>query len=210
MNNDYNFSVKRKRPEEIYDRVQDYYKGENLFRYAKSKSMIKIQEKITVRALELLNLSNKNSLILDAGCGPGFTSIYLREIGHSVIALDIISEFLYFYDIKELNPIAADMCFPPFKSSSFDAIISISALQWIYRKLNNKVMHNKLVSLAKSFNNILKKNSKAIFQFYPKAKTIMDEIGKIFIDNTNFSGKFVIDNPNNPKKRKIFLVLKKE
>jgi len=102
------------------------------------------------------------------------------------------------------------MCYPPFKANSFDAIISISALQWIYRGLNNKEMHFLLINLAKSFYNILKKNSKAVFQFYPKNNTIMEKIGDIIIKSTPFEGKFIIDNPYNPKKRKIFLVIKKK
>ncbi len=208
MKDEYNFFVKRKGPEEKYPKVFDYFKGKTLSRYALSKSLMKIQQKITIRALEILNLKNKNSLILDAGCGPGFTSIYLKEIGYNVVALDIITEFLYFYDLNDLNPISADMCFPPFRSNSFDAIISISALQWIFRALNNESMRNQLVNLARYFHDILKPNSKAVFQFYPQNDAIMKEIGKIFSNNANFTGNFVIDNPNNPKKRKIFLIVK--
>ena len=54
--------------------------------------------------------------------------MYLKEIGHNVVTLDVIKDFLYFYDIRDLNPIIGDMCFPPFKPNIFDAIISISAL----------------------------------------------------------------------------------
>ena len=94
MNSEFKFEVKRKRPEEIYEKVSDYFKGEILSNYAKSKSLMRIQEKITARALELLELKDKNLLILDAGSGPGFTSIYLQEVGYQVVALDIISDFL--------------------------------------------------------------------------------------------------------------------
>ena len=171
---------------------------------------MRIQEKITIRALEILELKQERLLILDAGCGPGFASAYLKEIGHDVVALDVIYEFLGFYDIKEFNPIVSDMSSTPFRNESFDAIISISALQWIYREINNKIMKEKLVNLAQSLFNVLKPNSRAIFQFYPKNNDIMEEIGKIFADNTKFMGNFVIDNPNNPKKRRIFLLLTKE
>ena len=209
MNSDFNFEIKRKRPEEIYEKVSDYFKGEVLSNYAKSKSLMRIQEKITARALELLELKDKNLLILDAGSGPGFTSIYLQEVGYQVVALDIIPDFLYFYDIKELNPILSDMCFFPFQKNTFDAIISISALQWIYRDLNNEIRRNKLIQLAKNTEKILKPNSKAIFQFYPKNNLIMEAVGKIFAENTNLDGRFIIDNPDNPKKRRIFILLNK-
>ena len=210
MNKNYRFKVKRKRPEEIYNSVNDYFKGDTLVNYAKSKSLMKIQEKITIRALELLDLSEKEKLILDAGCGPGFASIYLKEMGYDVVALDIISEFLYFYDIKELNPIVADMCLLPFKSNIFDAIISISALQWVYRDSKNEKMKIKLIHLARSIDYVLKPNSKAIFQFYPKDNVVMKVIGKIFTEITDLEGNFIIDNPNNAKKRRIFLLLKKK
>ena len=210
MKNSYNFEVKRKRPEELYDKVSDYFKGDILINYARSKSLMHIQEKITIRSLEILDLKSKNDLILDAGSGPGFTSIYLNEIGYNVIALDIISDFLSFYDIRELNPLSADMSFLPFQPNTFDAIISISALQWIYRDLKNEIMKYKLINLAKCLYNVLKPNSKAIFQFYPKNNLIMKAIGKIFTGYTNLNGNFIIDNPNNAKKRTIFLLLKKE
>lgn len=210
MNDEYRFEVKKERPEETYENVTDYYRGGILSNYAKSKSMMRIQERITIRALEILDLDSTEMLILDAGCGPGFASIYLKEIGYKVVALDLISEFLYFYNIKDVNPLAADMCYLPFKSNTFDAIISISALQWIYRGFRNKKMQNKLDYLANDINNVLKPKGKAIFQFYPKNNLIMKEIGKILIKNSNLRGTFIIDNPNNQKKRKIFLSLNKQ
>ena len=210
MKDSYHFEVKRKRPEELFDKVSDYFKEDILKNYARSKSLMHIQEKITIRSLELLDLRLKSGLILDAGCGPGFTSTYLKEIGYNVVALDIISEFLYFYDIKDLNPLAADMCFLPFQPNIFDAIISISALQWIFRDKSNDLMKLKLIYLSKNIEKVLKPKSKAIFQFYPKNNLIMKEIGKILIKNTNLRGTFIIDNPNNKKKRKIFLLLNKE
>ena len=151
MNNNYDFNVKRKRPEEIYSEVSDYFKGDVLKQYATSKSMIKTQEKITIRALELLSIEKTDALILDAGSGPGFASMYLNEIGYKTVAVDLISTFLFYYNIKELNPIVADMCFSPFKPNIFDAIISISALQWIYRDINNEQMNLMLKNLSKSF-----------------------------------------------------------
>jgi len=209
MDGEFNFNVKRKRPEEEYEKVSDYFKGDTLRKYASSKSMIRIQEKITIRALELLNLKNKDALILDAGCGPGFAAIYLKELGYRIVALDLIPEFLSFYEINDINPINSDMCFTPFQPNTFDAIISISALQWVFRDIDNKNMQFLLTNLSRSFFHILKPNSRIVFQFYPKSKVLMDSIGKIIANNTEFTGNFVIDNPNQSKKRKIFLLLDK-
>ncbi|MFX0007633.1 MAG: class I SAM-dependent methyltransferase [Candidatus Hermodarchaeota archaeon] len=209
MSEKFSFDVKKKRPEEIYSHPSDYFKGEILEQYATSKSIMKIQERITIRALEILKLNDKDRFILDAGTGPGFAAMYLNEIGYKTVAIDIITEFLNYYDIKDLNPIASDMCFPPFRPNVFDAIISISSLQWIYREINNNSMKDQIINLAKYFHLILKPKKKVIFQFYPKNKSILDSIGKIFLRETGFSGYFIIDNPKSPKKRKIFLILEK-
>ncbi len=210
LSDDYFFNVKRKRPEELYEKASDYFDLETISNYAKSKAIMRTQRKITLRALEILELQKNHCLILDAGCGPGFAAIYLNELGHATIALGFISDFLKFYNIKDLNPILADMCSPPFQTQIFDAIISISALQWIYKDSNLEKKHFDLIGLFKSFYSILKPNGKAVFQFYPKNKAILDDIGDIIAENTKFKGNFIIDNPNNPKKRKIFLILKKE
>jgi ubiquinone/menaquinone biosynthesis C-methylase UbiE len=210
LSDNFNFNIKKRRPEEIYNSSLDYFRGDILKQYASSKNIMKIQEKITIRALEILNLSKKDNFILDAGTGPGFTAMYLNEMGYKTVAIDIISEFLNYYDIKNLNPVASDMCFPPFKPHIFDAIISISSLQWIYKDINNKSMKEQIINLAKSFYIILKPKKKVIFQFYPKSKDIIDRIGKIFLKETEFSGHFIIDNPKSPKKRKIYLFLEKD
>lgn len=210
MSNDYFFNVKRKRPEELFESALDYFNNLTLSNYAKSKSIMRTQRKLTLRALEILELKKDHCLILDAGCGPGFVAMNLDELGHKVITLDIIIDFLKFYDIKDLNPIQSDMCYPPFQPSIFDAIISISALQWIYKDLTLNKVHKDLISLFKSFFSILKPKGRAIFQFYPKNKKVLDDIGDIIAKNTSFNGNFVIDNPNSPKKRKIYLLLIKE
>ena len=209
LNNDYKFNIKRKRPEDLFENVSEYFNAETLVNYAESNSITRTQKKITIRALELLELKNNRSLILDAGCGPGFAAAYLNELGYKTVALDIISEFLKYYDIEYLNPILADMSYPPFKSDSFDSIISISALQWIIRDVESESERSILTNLFVSFYQILKPESKMIIQFYPKSTVIMDFIAEIVNNNTNFDGNFIIDNPNNPKKRKVFLLLKK-
>jgi len=209
LNKEYSFNIKRKRPEDLFENVSDYFNAETLTSYAESKSIMRTQKKIIIRALELLELKNDHSLILDAGCGPGFAASYLNELGYKTVALDIIAEFLKYYDIEHLNPILADMCYPPFKPNSFDSIISISALQWVIRDVTDKNEKLHLTNLFVSFYQILKPESKMIVQFYPKSTVIMDYIAEIVNNRTNFKGNFIIDNPNNQKKRKVYLLLKK-
>ncbi len=206
---DYYFNIKTKRPEEIYQNVFEYFKDDQIIKYSTSKSMMKIQEKITLRALEIIKIQPKD-LILDAGSGCGFSSIVLNKLGFNVVSLDIIKYLLTYYPIPELNPTLADICLTPFRDETFEAIISISALQWIYTEPNNPKMENELNDLINSFYRILKPNGKIIFQFYPKNNFIMEKIGSAFKKNNLFEGNFIIDHIKSPKKRKIFLFLKKQ
>jgi len=205
---DYYFNIKTKRPEEIYQNVFEYFKDDQIIKYSTSKSMMKIQEKITLRALEIIKIQPKD-LILDAGSGCGFSSIVLNKLGFNVVSMDIIRHLLNYYQLPEMNPVLADMCLTPFRDETFGAIISISALQWIYTDLNNPKMENDLNALFNSFYRILKPSGKIIFQFYPKNNLIMEKIGSAFKKNRFFDGNFIIDNIKSPKKRKIFLFLKK-
>ncbi len=203
MNNRNNFHIKTARPEEEHNISLEYFKGENVERYALSKAIMNIQEKITERALELLDIGHKSPRILDLGCGPGFSSLYLKLKGYNVVSLDLNSSFLYYYYLSDINPILADMTVLPFKNSSFDAVISISTLQWISK---NK---HKLYSLFKSLNDITRIGAKLVIQFYPKSNNEIDKIKEVVNLFAQFNGGFVIDNPQNPKKRKIYLLLKK-
>jgi 18S rRNA (guanine1575-N7)-methyltransferase len=210
MTDDFSFKVNKDRPEDIYERVMDYFNPERIKQYTLSKTMHRIQTKITVRALELLELRRKDSLLLDAGCGPGFASFFLREMGYQIVAFDLISQFLSYYEMGRVNPLIADMCKAPFKPKIFDGIISISALQWVYRDPLNKKMEKNFIALITTFYQILKHNSTIVFQFYPKNSQIISKMKELINLYTDFEGEFVIDMPNNPKKRKIFLVLEKQ
>jgi SAM-dependent methyltransferase len=209
MSFDNNFHVKKERPEDRIRDVRNYFRGDTLVNYAYSKNINKIQEKITKRLLELLEHKNTDKLILDAGCGPGFASFYLRHIGYKVVSLDLIANFLIIYDMSAINPVNGDMCYLPFKPNVFDAIVSISALQWIYRGKNDKLGKQRMIALVKSFHRVLKEKGKIIIQFYPKSKSLLEEIGKTFVNYSSLEGGYVVDNQSNPKKRRVFLKLSK-
>ncbi len=210
MDKEFGFNVKRERPEEEYEHVWDYFKGERLERYARSKGIQRIQTKIAARALELLDLPKKDALLLDAGCGPGFASFFLREMGYHVVSIDIISHFLYYYDFRDISRLVGDMCQLPFKPNMFDGGISISALQWIYRDIASERMESNLIDLLRSFYTVLKSGSKILFQFYPKNENVLINMKRIVNQYSKFGGGFHIDHPENPKKRRIFLELQKE
>jgi len=97
-----------------------------------------------------------------------------------------------------------------FRHRSFDLILSISAIQWVLAEKNESKRVKHLKKIADQCNLILKPKGKIIFQFYPKSDISMHEIGRIFNSTGQFNGNFIIDNPENPKKRKIFLYLEKK
>lgn len=203
------FRVKRKRPEDMFKDSEEFFKGEKISQYASSKAMMRIQHKITLRAIELLDIKKKKALILDAGSGPGFSSAFIKELGFKVVSLDINKELLNHYKIRELNPIVGDIRSTPFRSEIFDAIISISVIQWIFQPPITKTVEKGLIMMLNNFYAILKDSSKAAFQYYPKSSSLIEKMGEIIKQTTRFEGGFIIDNPNIPKKRKVFLLLKK-
>ena len=88
----------------------------------------------------------------------------------------------------------------------------------IFRDDDNNVLNipslkgdqEKIDIIAKAAASYGQPEGKAVFQFYPKSSEIMESIGNIISSHNLFAGNFVIDNPNNPKKRRVFLLLKKQ
>lgn len=86
--------------------------------------------------LQHLLLSNvEGLLILDAGCGTGWISLYLRSIGLTPIACDISSEIVRntksrFKSLRvDIPLIQCSMERLPFRESTFDSVLAISTLE---------------------------------------------------------------------------------
>lgn len=95
----------------------------------------------------------------------------------------------------------------PFKAGSFDAAISISALQWLCNA--DKSTHDPSKRLYKFFSTLfscLSRSARAVFQFYPENS---EQIELITTQATKagFYGGVVVDFPNSTKAKKYFLVL---
>ena len=196
-------------PEAEYDSPEEYYKDDILDGYTHGKSLMRIQERITKRALEIIQ-AEQPCLILDIGMGCGFSTSYLYLMGYDVVGIDLLFGMLDEYEIPELNPINSDMKLLPFRDNSFDYIMSISAFQWIIDKYDTNIRAEILKSVAKSFNRILKPKGKIVIQFYPLHQEMIKEIGTIFSDVGGFTGNFIIDNPDSSVKRKLYLYLEKK
>lgn len=162
-----------------------------------SPGMQRTQEELTLRAIELLEMTTGK--VLDIGCGTGYSTAVLHEQGFSVIGIDSSEEMVE--KAKELGVDArvADMHSLPFPDESFDAIISISTIQWSQDPK----------SLAREFQRVLRKGGKVVAQFYPANEKDAIAVAKAFAAN-GFTGGLQVDNPGSPRKKKFFLVMKRQ
>lgn len=196
------WKVKAIRPEDLCKNPPEYFTLDVIQKYAKSASMKVIQRRLINRILELMN-NPKEGRALDLGCGWGYSGELLLERGFSTSGVDIIKEFVklskskgiaaYHLSVLELTK--------KFKKESFDYIFSISMFQWLSKEEFKKA--------AEQISYVLKRNGWVGIQFYPKTETELGDLARAF-KKQGFSGRIVIDNPENPKKRTVFLVFQKK
>ncbi|CAB4252279.1 similar to Saccharomyces cerevisiae YCR047C BUD23 Methyltransferase, methylates residue G1575 of 18S rRNA [Maudiozyma barnettii] len=197
------------RPEELAP-PEIFYNDSESKKYTDSTRVQHIQAKMTLRALELLNIPD-NSFILDIGCGSGLSGeILSEEGGHMWCGVDISPSMLATGLTRDLEGdlMLQDMGVGiPFRAGTFDAAISISAIQWL---CNADTSYNDPKRrMMRFFNTLfaaLKKGGKFVAQFYPKNDDQVDQIlqaAKV----SGFNGGLVIDDPESKKNKKFYLVL---
>eukprot|EP01035_Chromulina_nebulosa_P019961 gene19961-25930_t len=199
------------RPETI-NAPELFYNETESKKYNSSSRMINIQTEITERALEMLDLpTNKPSYLLDIGCGSGLSGDVLEEHGHYWVGCDISKSML---DVAlEKQNEYGDLVYTdigqglPYRPGSFDGAISISAIQWLcYSNSSEQDPRHRLNRFFSSLYSILKRNAKAILQFYPEnaeqAVLIAQSASRV-----GFSGGLVVDYPNSSKAKKYYLCL---
>eukprot|EP00979_Chaetoceros_neogracilis_P005946 scaffold1163_cov289-Chaetoceros_neogracile.AAC.5 len=95
----------------------------------------------------------------------------------------------------------------PFRPATFDACISISALQWLcYANTKAQIPKKRLTRFFSSLYQVLRRGGRAVLQFYPEtaeqAVLISECAAKV-----GFAGGVVVDYPNSAKAKKHYLVL---
>jgi len=95
----------------------------------------------------------------------------------------------------------------PFRPATFDACISISALQWLcYSNAKGQIPKKRLTRFFSSLYQVLRRGGRAVLQFYPEtaeqAILISECAAKV-----GFAGGIVVDYPNSTKAKKHYLVL---
>jgi 18S rRNA (guanine1575-N7)-methyltransferase len=169
---------------------------------------------MTRRALELLNLKF-SSMILDIGCGSGLSGEILTSVEeddggpHTWVGMDISASML---DIALQRDVEGDLMLAdigqgvPFRAGSFDAAISISAIQWLCNADSSEV--SPTGRLSRFFNSLyssLKRGGRAVCQFYPKNEQQKTMISGAAI-KAGFGAGILEDDPET-KNSKLYLVL---
>lgn len=168
---------------------------------------------MTRRALDLLDLP-ESSLILDIGCGSGLSGEILTaaEPIHTWIGLDISSSMLSIARFQ--RDVDGDLMLGdmgqglPFRPGSFDAAISISAVQWLCNAESAHESENPDRKLKRFFDSLyvaLRRGARAVLQFYPKDVRQREMICAAAI-KAGF-GAGVLEDDGGTKSAKLYLVL---
>jgi len=205
----------------------DFYNAKESSSYAKSSRMQHIQDEITSRAIELLQLPDDHpSYILDIGCGTGMSGAVLEREGHFWLGVDVSRGMLDEVDAGDESDdetstqsnkkpkggggdlLEHDMGTGlPFQPQTFDSAISISALQWLcYSNSADQNPKQRLLRFFSSLYLVLKRTGRAVLQFYPETGEQAVLISEC-ASRVGFAGGVVVDYPNSTKAKKHYLVL---
>jgi 18S rRNA (guanine1575-N7)-methyltransferase len=191
-----------------------HYNDTEARKYTTSSRIQTIQAAMTHRALELLDLQSP-SFILDIGCGSGLSGEILSDISlseggpHVWAGMDISPSML---DVALQRDVEGDLFLAdmgqgvPFRAGTFDAAISISAIQWLCNAESSET--SPAGRLARFFNGLyasLKRGGRAVCQFYPKNDVQKQMITSAAV-KAGFGAGLLEDDPET-KNAKTYLVL---
>ena len=202
----------------------DSYIGDAAVEYDSLKWMERNQKETTLKCLEYLFdeklgeiglKQEKKALILDLGCGTGYSSEILIENGYRVIGVDILDDMILQakkkktkLDYIDLDLILADISYLPFRNNVFNHGLSISAYNFVtYGIHDQSKKKNRLNNTAKDLNKILKTNGRLIIEFYPQSDTELGLFSSSFTKN-GFEGYMIKKNPAQ-RAGQTFLLLRK-
>ncbi len=208
------------RPEDVHDHPGEYWTLEAIAKLLKAKGQARIQYKIAARALngigeqfpDFFEQESECPLALDLGCGLGFTSDILVEAGFTAVGIDVLVDMLAMSGERDAVTMNANRAryhralasatALPFRGATFDLAASISAIQWLSTP---KELQALSVELARTCN----VGACVTIQHYPRSSEEMLALGSA-IKQEGFSGGILVDNPKNPRKRKVFLLARKD
>ena len=202
----------------------DSYIGEAADEYDNLQWMERNQKETTLLCIEYLYdeklgkidiQSEECSLILDLGCGTGYSSEILIETGFRVVGVDILDDMISKAskkkkerDLIKLDLIMADINYLPIRYNTFNHALSISAYNFIAHGLIKQKEKDLLFNnTARNLYKIIKKNGRLIIEFYPQNDIELNLYSSSFTKN-GFNGFMVKENPNQ-KSGQTFILLQK-
>ncbi|KAL1305627.1 hypothetical protein AAFC00_007227 [Neodothiora populina] len=201
------------RPEDILP-PDMFYDDTESRKYTTNSRIKNIQASMTQRALELLDLRSP-ALILDIGCGSGLSGEILSNVEaddggpHTWIGMDISASMLAQALDRDVEGdlLLADIGQGvPFRPGTFDAAISISAIQWLCNAETSDVTpEGRLKRFFDGLYASLRRGGRACCQFYPKNKLQRDMISAAAV-KAGFGAGILVDDENT-KSEKLYLVL---
>jgi 18S rRNA (guanine1575-N7)-methyltransferase len=190
--------------------AEAFYDPAEASKYEDSARMGKTQRHLAERALHLLDLRQPGAMLLDLGCGTGFSGAPLERAGHAWIGLDV-SEYMLKAaraPSRRRDLLCADIGAPLWlRKRVFDGAVSISAVQWLCHA--TKAGHDPAKRVRQFFRGlkaVLVPEARAVLQIYPEHESDMMLLRDKAVE-AGFTGSLIIDYPRSERSKKLFLVL---
>lgn len=195
---------------EKYGSALEYYTEKEIQKYHRNNYIRKIQQKMTLKCIDLLKMKSGN--ILDVGCGSGHSlkviEEYSREneLENNIVGVDINENML---KLCKQDTNATLLCCDistclPFYTGIFDYIISVSCVQWLLYASDKQKIENRIKNFFTSLYSILNRNGTACFQVYFESKWQINLLIQIS-RKVGFYGDIVTDGEG--RNRKFYLIL---
>lgn len=196
------------RPEKSCSALE-YYTDEETLKYTRNNHIRKIQMQMTRRAMEIIEM--KDGWVLDIGCGSGHSLTAVQQFVEEnvtkniIIGFDINANMLRLCDNEGISLICDDIGKGlPFLPGSFDYIISISCLQWLFYPIDKEKVETRIKSFFSSLYAVMKRDATACFQLYFEARWQVELLMRI-VRRTGFIGGLIKDGEG--KRQKYFLLI---
>jgi 18S rRNA (guanine1575-N7)-methyltransferase len=194
---------------EINSTPEIYFNQNLVIQYFSSNRIIKVQTRLSFRALAILGILEKlgPNILVNLGCGTGVTEKLTPVEKNFTIGLDVSYFMMKIYSRRTImtESILLDIqiTFLPFRPQCIDLCISVSCIQWL-KILPDSNASNVIIFEEKQFFDYRCINNLCVMQFFPISKKILKKILKIF---TNIKHKIflIIDKKNKETSKKYFI-----
>ena len=159
--------------------AEKFYSKSEASKYEQNSRMATTQRHLAERALHLIDLKEGvPALLLDVGCGTGYSGRPLEKAGHTWIGTDISDNMLSAAraPTRRRDVVCADVGVGlGYRKGSFDGAVSVSAVQWLC--VATRPEHDPYKRCKKFFvglHAVLAPNARAALQIYPEEPTHME------------------------------------